>query len=343
MNANPRRWIGASIGLAGKAVTLVMATTLSLAVATSACSLNTASRPPTGPTAGGSPTGPTIGGSPTGPTAGGSPTGPTAGGSPTGPTTSPATRIFQTQGPPPVCLSYPSSATLASGPEAQWPSAGYYDITPHGPYWSVVAGRGSQLGNTDVGLYGHPATACNQYTNSADAEWTHTDWIAFDNNAGRLPVATYTARFYTSPGSDFYQFVAGSKRLSTSEPTVDQPMGLGQCLVGNCPAGTEWLVDVRDVWLSAGSTYTFKIKGGFNAAYILHSNTAKSDTWTRTKATANPSVILPDTDPNVPQGVTTIVRTASLTFHPAVSAWFGFLVVRNLGIGKAVTVKVIVS
>jgi hypothetical protein len=234
------------------------------------------------------------------------------------------------------CLPYPSSGTMASGPAAQYPSAGTFDMTPTGHYWSVVAARGSQLGNVDIALHDSPANLCNEYTRSDDANAGHADWIAFDNNSGRLPVTTYGARFYTSPGSDYYQFVAGNAVLSTTQPTLDQPMGLG--------GTTAWIADVHDVWLVDASTYTFTVTGGFSAVYLLRSSSAEPDTWTRTKTTANPSVVLPDSDPSAPPGgVLDMVRTGTLTFHPQTSKWFGLLVVRNGWWGKAVSVRVSVS
>jgi hypothetical protein len=198
-----------------------------------------------------------------------------------------------------------------------------------------VATHGGQSENADVSLYGKPATNCNQYASSVDPAG-QSKWIAFDNHPGRLPVTTYTARFY--PGELYFQFVAGAATLSTNQPNVDQPMGWGDCV---CSPATTWIADVRDVWLTLGSTYTFTVTGGFTAIYILQSDPAQPDTWTRTNTTASPSLVLPDTPPNQPPGgPINLVRTGTLTFQPAITDWFGLLVVRNSWWGKAVSVRV---
>jgi hypothetical protein len=236
------------------------------------------------------------------------------------------------------CIPYPVTGTLASGAatESGPEGAAYWDVNTQHLYWSVIATRGSQGSHPDAALYGSPPSPCSFLDSSTDPDLGHSDWVAFDNNSGRLPVGTYTGRFYNA-GQYYRQFVAGGSVLYTDEPTVDQPMGLG--------GTTSWIADVHDVYLSDGVTYHFTVTGGFNGIYLLHSKPSDSTTWTRTKSTVNLKLVLPDTDPNQPPGgVTDMVRTGTLNAHVVgTSDWFGLLVVRNAWWGKPVTVRVSTS
>lgn len=226
--------------------------------------------------------------------------------------------------------------TVTSGPSgdvALW-NATLAHATTTAPSWSVVAARGSQGSDVNVALLSMPATSCSQLNASADPDWLQSDWVAFDNNAGRLPIGTYAASY--SDAKYIRQFVAGGKDLATNTPTISQPIGYGDSALG-----TYWIVDIRDVRLTAGTTYKFVVTGGFNGFYLLHSTAADTGSWTATKTSPWAKVELPYYDSTSPSGTgEDIVRTATLTVTPTVTGWYGALVNRDGWWGPAVTVRV---
>jgi hypothetical protein len=222
----------------------------------------------------------------------------------------------------------PTASLPDTGAVLSW-SLQRYGIQAHYSYWSVIATRGSQGYDADIKLLPSSAGMCESLATSVTGDFIPTDWVAFDANSGRLPAGTYIANVIdhpvnTSPVKFDVQFVDGHKTLSTTAPLTDQAIGTGY---------TDWLVDIRDVWLNAGSSYTFKVTGSLNAMYLLGSDPAYNNTWTQTMYTASPSLAWPGTDPTAPETGTVIV-------HPTQSAWYGALFVRNGWWGSAVTVRV---
>ena len=234
-----------------------------------------------------------------------------------------------------MCISVPISGTITSGPSGTNPDWGdeYFGATTTYHYWSIVGARGSQGATVSTSLLSSPSLCSILETTDSDAAASR--WVAFDNNVGRLPIGSYDAGF--QGGKYIKQFVAGSRTLSTSSPTTDQSVGYGAGVNDN-----SWIVDIRDVYLTAGHTYTFIVTGGFSGLYLLHSDSDDASTWTAKKATAWAKVTLPDDDPNAPPGHSgeDIVRTATLTVHPIVSDWYGAVFSRNGWWGPAVTVRV---
>ncbi|MCI0686893.1 MAG: hypothetical protein L0Y54_06615, partial [Sporichthyaceae bacterium] len=162
--------------------------------------------------------------------------------------------------------------------------------------------------------------------------FTPTDWVAFDNNAGRLPPGPYIGEVIGHPGNTspiryMVQFVQGQRTLSTSTPYTDQPIGASY---------SAWMVDIRDVYLSVGTTYTFTVTGGLSAVYVLGSATGDPTSWAQTPATAGASLLLPGTNLDIPQ-------TGSLSMHPPNAGWYAALFVRNGWWGAPVTVRVSTS
>ncbi|BCJ74513.1 hypothetical protein CS0771_40570 [Catellatospora sp. IY07-71] len=223
------------------------------------------------------------------------------------------------------CLA-PTSATLNDeGAVLKWQLA-TYRVTTRSNFWSVVATRGSQGWDSDIALFGPDGCLLGE---SRQGDFIPADWVAFDNNSGRLPVGAYATRVLshsgnTNPVKYNVQFVAGGRTLSTSTPAVDQPIGASYL---------DWTVDIRDVYLSNTATYTFTATGGFSSLHLLGSSATDPATWARTRGTAVASASTPFYDLDRPQTVT-------LTFRPAQSGWYGALFVRDGWWGAPVTVRV---
>ncbi len=214
--------------------------------------------------------------------------------------------------PPPLCLAPVSADLFDVGPVLQW-SLKAYRVTTTKAYWSVVSVRGSQGYNPDLAL--HDPTQC-PMANSGNGSATRVDWVAFDNNMGRLPLGAYPAKVYGHPGNTspvkyLAQFVQGGSSLSTTS-TKFQPVGT---------AYTDWQVDIRDVYLTAGKSYQFTVYGGVNSVHLLGSSSDPA-TWARTASTAEHSLNFGVGDPDEPQHGD-IWMTATRT------GWHGLLFVRD--------------
>jgi hypothetical protein len=168
-----------------------------------------------------------------------------------------------------------------------------YSVTTRYPYWSVVATSGLRGSDSDITLTDPGRDYLN--SSSTDDAGGHqvTDWVAVDNNAARRPVGSYFVDMTAHPGdttSPMYkllgQFVEGSRALSTSSPGVDQPIGF---------AGARWLVDIRDIYLTAGATVTLDAPSSIGAIHLLDSDAANSSTWTRTRASSLATARIPGT------------------------------------------------
>jgi len=196
-----------------------------------------------------------------------------------------------------------------------------YGVQTNNAYWSVVATRGSQGYDTDLNLHGSPANRCNKLGTSLDGSDAPTDWVAWDNNGGRYPIGPYVADIFEHAGGPpqilqpkyLAQFVRGSQTLSTISPLTWQP-------VGHPP---QWIVDIRDVLLYAGTTYTFTVIGGVSGVYLLHSDTANSATWAQGRNTSTPFLYW---SPNLADFFT-VSHYGTFTVTPTQTSWYGALFV----------------
>jgi hypothetical protein len=227
------------------------------------------------------------------------------------------------RGPRP-CLAPTSTDLLDEGAVLKLNLSMFRTTTAHS-YWSVVATRGSQGYDSDIAQY-DPSSCL--LAGSALGGFSLADWVAFDNNASRLPVGTNATRFIghagnTSPVKYYAQFVQGDQTLSTTA-SVFQPIGAGY---------GSWIVDIRDVYLSAGTPYTFTVTGGLSYLHVLGSSAGIPGSWSKTAATADFSLTLPGADLYTAQ-------TGALTVTPAQSGWYGALFVRNGWWGAPVSVRI---
>jgi hypothetical protein len=162
-------------------------------------------------------------------------------------------------------------------------------------YWSIVSTSGYLGGQSDLALFDRNGTLLN----ASSLPYGSADWIALDNNGGRLPTGPFrtdvsAATDHGRPTTHLVQFVAGDKTLSPGRP--DAVVGF---------ADAPWMVDIRDVYLGAGQTLTLTVRGltNVNEIHIVQS-TADAQTWTRDRAQTALSVDLPKEDfPGQPYSV----------------------------------------
>ncbi|MEU8003851.1 hypothetical protein AB0B66_22065 [Catellatospora sp. NPDC049111] len=223
-------------------------------------------------------------------------------------------------GPGPICLAPTGEDLPDTGPVLKW-SLSSYRVTTVSSYWSVVAVRGSQGYNPDLVL--HDQAKC-VLAAGEDGSANRVDWIAFDNNSGRLPIGAYPARVYGHPGNTSpvkyqVQFVRGWATLSTTA-TYFQPVGT---------TSSDWVVDIRDVHLTAGTTYLFTVNGGVTSMHLLGS-TGESATWSKTATTADRTVDIELPGPLYGGFTVTAPRTG----------WYGLLFVRDSVLNVPVAVQI---
>jgi len=190
---------------------------------------------------------------------------------------------------------------------------GDYGVANHNNYWSVLATQGNQYINSDVSLLRN--TTCGP-TSALDDPMA-MDWIAVDSNAGRVPTGMFVARFSGSrlSGTEAVptvQFVDGHRTLATNTPVVAQPVG---------DDWTNWIVDIRDMYLYAGQTVRLVFSGPLTEMHVVGSDPARSSTWYRTSTTTMASRYFPYPPQNPQDG--------SLEVTAPWSGWYGVVVGRR--------------
>jgi hypothetical protein len=118
--------------------------------------------------------------------------------------------------------------------------------------------------------------------------------------------------------------VDGSQILRTDVPTTAQPVGTHVNSAGG------WLIDIGDVYLQAGHTYTFRVHGVFQAVWLLRSDESNVSTWAQNHDDAVASLVMPDVYPQKFQP-----RDGTLTFTATTTCWCA-LVFRGQGLGNGV-------
>jgi hypothetical protein len=237
-----------------------------------------------------------------------------------------------------TCTPVDVQATLLSGPVDWTVNPGFtspagYGVDTTGPYWSVVATRGSQGGDPDLSLYSAPDT-CALLGSDHHSGGIAADWVAFDNNAGRLPIGHFVTQVYdhqpyNGVTKHVTQFVTGDHVLSTTDGNADQSVGYG----ASDGAANAWIVDIKDVFLTAGTLYTFTVDGGLDNVFLLQSSTTDASTWRRTSATAVASAAVPRIDLDHS-------GHGTLEYRPTVTDYYGVLFVRNAWWGPEATVRI---
>ena len=162
-----------------------------------------------------------------------------------------------------------------------------YTASPASYYWAVFAAVGTEP-RFDANLWtwrpdpADPGKVGSQWS-SFTKDASGPEWVALDFNAGRFPSGPEHVDLWgphqspnPPPAKAKYliQYVQGRPALHPDDPTPDQQVGF---------AGA-WLVDIRDVNLVAGKTYT--IQGtGLAALTLLRSDPDPKGSWTWAQST----------------------------------------------------------
>jgi hypothetical protein len=95
----------------------------------------------------------------------------------------------------------------------------------------------------------------------------------------------------------------------------------------------DWLIDVRDISLQAGLTYSFQVTGGQGMQVHLLSSTATSSTWAQSASTSTARLTLAGDDPSRS-------ATGAFTVRPTTTGRYGVLFVRTIWAGPSTWVRV---
>jgi hypothetical protein len=223
-----------------------------------------------------------------------------------------------------ACEPLPDGASLAEGPPVMKAGPGSHQVTAPAARWAAVAVRGNQ--GDDPNLAVGQRGACLFRSSRVASPWA-TDWVALHVGAGRLPLGSYTAQVFNGTaghpqlGNYMIEFDSGGSLLVTR--FLSQPVG----------RSGDWLIDVRDVSLQAGVTYTFQVTGGQGMQVHLLSSTAISSTWAHSASGSTPRLTLPGDDPNL-----SVTRT--FTVRPTATGRYGVLFARTIWVGPPTWVRV---
>jgi hypothetical protein len=187
-------------------------------------------------------------------------------------------------------------------------------ITPHNfgfnsttNYWQVVGLKPNSGSSVDLALYDNFSMSTLLKTSTASSNTI--DFIAVDSN--RRPLGDYYPRVWGSGG-----YLTELAQGSTSLPVGSQSFTMGSTDV----------VVVRDVFMSAGQKNTIRVipsNSGQNPSLFLMTSTSSSSTWVKSRAQSTKAAFS-----NGP-GASEV-----FTFTPAVSGWYGVVVLNQAGSGS---------
>jgi len=186
-------------------------------------------------------------------------------------------------------------------------------ITPHNfsfntttSFWQVVALKPNSGSSVDLSLFDN--FSMTTLLKSSVASGNTIDFIAIDSN--RRPLGDYYPRVNGSGG-----YVTELAQGSTSLPVGSQSFTMGSSDVAV----------VRDVFMSAGQKNTIRVvpsNSGQNPSLFLLTSTSSSSTWVKSRAQSTKAAFS-----NGP-GASEV-----FTFTPAVSGWYGVVVLNQAGSG----------
>jgi hypothetical protein len=169
----------------------------------------------------------------------------------------------------------------------EFTDSGSYAVTGGCGYWSVGATVGSQGFNPDVEMRDQAGRSLASSRLGRVGGLNTIDWVALDFN--RLPYDRPYEQLVTenpvdagSPAKYLAQFVAGCQTL-----TPGAPREIGY------PQATNWLVDVRDLYLTAGQTVRLDVGAEIRAAHVVRSDPRDPSTFARGRTAADKSLDMP--------------------------------------------------
>ncbi|TYB98923.1 hypothetical protein FXF53_16515 [Micromonospora sp. WP24] len=176
-------------------------------------------------------------------------------------------------------------------------------------YWSVVALKPNS-GDLDLQLYDDRAQGV--YLSGSAAGGTTVDFVAVDSN--RRALGDYYPRVTNWSGGGGYrvELAQGASVLNGGSSTITM--------------GTNNVVAVRDTYLTAGVPVTISAAAtnvGQDAELFLMSSDANAATWIRPRSGAAAAATGGGAG-----------ATETITFTPALSGWYGVVVVNKAGSGN---------
>ena len=133
-----------------------------------------------------------------------------------------------------------------------------------------------------------------------------TDFVAVDSNVGRRAYGSYYPKVKTASGEGSYviELAQGSATLSSTAQIV--------------PVEVRDVVVVRDTWLEAGTTYTFRVSPTAAVdpdVFLMESDTTPQSSWVQSRFEAADQASLK------PAGAYEL-----FSYTPTESKWFGLVV-----------------
>lgn len=187
-----------------------------------------------------------------------------------------------------------------------------YSYTTSQRYWSVVGIEMNVLGDVDLLLYDDEKM--DQLLKKSVYGWDVTDFVAVDSNVGRRPYGGYYPKVKTASGEGSYviELAQGSETLSSTAQTL--------------PVEARDVVVVRDTWLDAGTTYTFRVSPTAAVdpdVFLMESHSFPDSSWVQSRAE------------NVDSAQTKPAGSYELfSYTPTESKWFGLVITLKGGDGS---------
>ncbi|MBB5868216.1 hypothetical protein F4553_001595 [Allocatelliglobosispora scoriae] len=187
------------------------------------------------------------------------------------------------------------------------PTPHNYGYNTGSNYWSVVAVR-STGADYDLQLFDDRAQTVNLGTSTFGG--TTIDFVAVDSN--RRPLGDYYPNAFAYSGTGNYQ-VELAQGFDVLGAATSQAIAMG----------TNDVVTVRDVSLTAGVPVTFTVSGAGDAElFLMSSDAATPATWVR----GRPSAV-------ATASAAGAGGTETFTFTPTVTQWYGLVLINKAGSG----------
>jgi len=165
------------------------------------------------------------------------------------------------------------------------PSFYSYDTTV--PYWSVIAENPQQPSDYDLYLY----NSAGAEVGYSDYGVGYTDFVAVDSNSGTEGYQNWFATVTRYAGSGPYALQAqyGATITTIPTPTHQGTTGAGDPDLAFLSLQSPWVVNISDIYLTAGESFWATTTSAADNMYLLEANPSNSATFIqgRSQATNN--------------------------------------------------------